>query len=269
VTTGTGTAPLLHDVEVARVRRLTPRLVRITLAGPTLARFADAGPDQRFKLFLPRGDQDRPTLPDGDDWFARWRAMPDEVRPIMRTYTIRRLDPAAATIDVDFVLHDEAPGRPVGPAAAWASRARPGDRVGVSASRAEFRLDPAAGWHLLVGDETALPAIAAILARLPTGTSVHAYVEVADAGEELPLETAADATIRWVHRGTAVPAGTGTALATALGAAALPAGTPQAWIAGERDLVKGVRRHLIGRGIPATAITFGGYWRVGAPVDPD
>jgi NADPH-dependent ferric siderophore reductase len=245
------------DVTVTRVRTVTPHLVRITFGGADLADFHDDGPDQRFKLFLPRDGQDRPLVPEGDDWFARWRALPDAVRPTMRTYTVRRYRPEPAEIDVDFVLHGDA-----GPATAWAARARPGDAAVLLGVRADHAPPAGAAWQLLAGDGSALPAIAAILER--TDLPTLAYVEVAGAVDRVELEVPGDSTVRWVYRADGPDA-----LLRAVRGADLPAGSPYAWVAGESAAVQAIRRHLVAdRGIAPDAVTFGGYWRLGAPIDP-
>ena len=109
--------------------------MRITLAGEQLRDFRDDGPDQRFKLLLPRDGQEAPVLPEPDNWYDEWRAMDENVRPIMRTYTVRTARPEQAGLDIDVVLHE-----PAGPACRWAAAAKPGDRVGVYAAWAEYEV---------------------------------------------------------------------------------------------------------------------------------
>jgi NADPH-dependent ferric siderophore reductase len=250
-------APMaMHHVDVAAVRELTPGMRRITLAGPSLAAFADDGPDQRCKLFLPRPGQHRPPVTGGDGWYRQWQALPQRERPVMRTYTVRHARPAQQEIDVDIVLHADA-----GPGSAWAGRAAAGDRVAMFGAYAEYDPPPDTHWQVLVGDETALPAIAAACERLPDGTPAHVVVEVAGAAEEQPL--AGDVAVTWVHRGRQH-------LATALRALHLPrAGSGYAWVGGEATSVKAVRRQLLAEhGLARDRVTFMGYWKRGAAVDP-
>lgn len=241
----------MHDVAVTRIQRLTPTMLRISLGGPSLATFEDDGPDQRFKLLLPRPGQPRPVLPDGaENWYVQWQQMPDDVRPILRTYTIRRYRRADCEIDVDFVLHGDS-----GPASAWAGRAQLGDRAGVYGAFADYDPPPDAEWQLLVGDHTALPAVAAILER--TELPANTYLEVGHPHDR--IELAGDVT--WLDDG---------ALLEAIRTASLPEGIGYAWVAGESAVVQAIRRHLVNdRGMPRDAITFTGYWRRDGSIDPD
>ncbi|MGC9665194.1 siderophore-interacting protein [Planosporangium sp. 12N6] len=257
------TAPFrFADLYVVRTARLGASMVRVTFAGDGLADLTSGGRDQRFKLFLPHPYQAAPVVPRGDDWFARWRAMDPTVRAVMRSYTVREQRRRPDELDVDFALHGD-----TGPASRWAGRAVPGDRVTVLGPAVadnggvDFRPPPGTDWVLLAGDETALPAVAGILAWLPAGTPARAWVEVADPADIRDLPTGADAAVTWLVRGTA---GSPTLLA-AIQAAELPTGTPYAWVAGETATVRALRRHLVGdRGVDRARITFTGYWRRGA-----
>lgn len=262
-----GTPYEFFRAAVVRTLRLSPSLVRVVLGDPSLARVVSEGRDQRFKLFLPRPGQPEPVLPDplGADWYARWHALDPAVRGVMRTYTIRdaRADPPE--LDVHFALHGD-----LGPASAWARRAMPGDRVALLApvrrgnGGVDFRLPPDADTVLLTGDETALPAVAGILAALPQGIRVRALLEVAHPEDRLPLPTRADADIRWHVR----PKGTPSPLPLALTSTPLHGRSPYAWLAGEATAVRAQRRHLVhDRGFPRQAVTFTGYWRRGTTED--
>ena len=240
----TTTAPRL--LQVRRSERITPRMIRVTLAGDELAGFGGDGPDRRIKMFFPVPGQDRPAVPRAMSGGPVWPA--GEARPAIRTYTVRRFDPDAAELDVDFVLHE---GH--GPAAAWARDARPGSWVGVSEPGGRYVPDPAADFHVVIGDETALPAVATVLAVLPAGVPALAFLEVADAGEEQALPAT------WVHRGDR-PAGV--PLAEVVRAAQFPAGRGQAWLSGESGCVKDLRKHLLDdRGLDRRAVYATGYWR--------
>lgn len=245
----TTTAPRL--LQVQRSARITPRMVRVTLAGDDLAGFGGDGPDRRIKMFFPVPGQDRPAVPRATSGGPVWP--PGEPRPAIRTYTVRRYDPATGELDVDFVLHE---GH--GPAAAWARDARPGAWVGVSEPGGRYAADPDAAFHLVIGDESALPAVATVLAALPAGVPALAYLEVADAAEEQPLPgdfTAA----HWVHRGDR-PAGE--PLTDAVRAAVLPDGGGQAWLSGESACVRELRAHLLDdRGFDRRRVYATGYWR--------
>ncbi|MCI4067073.1 siderophore-interacting protein [Micromonospora sp. R77] len=167
-----------YAARVVATRPVGASLVRITLGGPELADFAGGGRDQSVSLFLPRPGQPAPVLPTGDDWYAAWRAMDPQVRAVMRSYTIREQRPQRAEVDIDLVRHGD-----TGPATRWAGRARPGDRVALLGPAVPdnrsvcFRPPAGTDEVLLVADETALPAVAGILAWLPAGAT-HVLVEV-------------------------------------------------------------------------------------------
>jgi NADPH-dependent ferric siderophore reductase len=242
------TAPRL--LQVRRSERITPRMVRVTLAGDELAGFGGEGPDRRIKMFFPVAGQERPAVPRATSGGPLWPA--GEPRPAIRTYTVRRFDAAASELDVDFVLHE---GH--GPAAAWARDAQPGAWVGVSEPGGRYEPDLAADFHVVIGDETALPAIATVLDALPAGVPALAFLEVADAAEEQHLPGAAR--LHWVHRGDAEP---GAPLAAAVRAAHFPAGTGQAWLSGESACVRDLRKHLLDeRGLDRRRVYATGYWR--------
>jgi NADPH-dependent ferric siderophore reductase len=244
----TTTAPRL--LQVRRSERITPRMVRVTLGGDALAGFSGEGPDRRIKMFFPAPGQERPAVPRATSGGPLWPT--GAPRPAIRTYTVRRFDPRAGELDIDFVLHAGD-----GPAAAWARDARPGAWVGVSEPGGRYVPDPTAEHHLIIGDETALPAVATVLTALPTGKPTQAFLEVADAAEEQPLP--GSATVHWVHRDDR-PAGV--PLVEAVTAAALSPGPGQAWLSGESACVRDLRRHLLDqRGFDRRAVYATGYWR--------
>ncbi|MEU1820712.1 siderophore-interacting protein [Streptomyces roseifaciens] len=254
------------DLEVLRTERISPAMMRVTFGGEELRDIVTGGRDQRFKLFLPQAGQDRPVLPANLDetWFTEWRAQDPAVRAFMRTYTVRDLRQEPDEMDVDFAVHGDADGHG-GPATNWAQAARPGDRVTVLAPVVEDNggvdFQPPAGtdWVLITADETALPAVAGILAWLPAGTPARIWIEVPHPEDVQDLPTDAAAEITWLVRGAAEP------VLSAVRAADLPDGTPYAWLAGESGTVRGLRRHLVNdRGIDRRTVTFTGYWRRGA-----
>ncbi|WP_326691366.1 MULTISPECIES: siderophore-interacting protein [unclassified Streptomyces] len=260
------------ELRVLRTRRLGPTMQRITLGGERLGAFASGGRDQRFKLFLPQPGQDTPVVPTtaGDNWFPEWRAMDESVRAIMRSYTVRALRHGSEygghdELDIDFALHGD-----IGPASRWALGALPGDRVTLLGPVVEdnggvdFRPPEGTDWVLLNGDETALPAIGAILEWLPAGMPVRVFAEVPRAEDIQDLPTVADARITWLVRDESAGSRAETVV-EAVRAAELPPGTPYAWIAGEAGTVKALRRHLVKeRAFDRRAVKFTGYWRLGA-----
>ncbi|MFE4601835.1 siderophore-interacting protein [Kitasatospora indigofera] len=264
------------EAQVVRTERLGPTMLRITFGGGQLARFASGGRDQSFSLFLPHPGQAAPVLPveEGEGWFAAWRALPEDVRAVMRSYTVRaqRRDPDE--VDVDFALHGVAPSSstrsaaPAGPASAWAAAARPGDRVillgpAVQDNRSVcFRPPAGTDWVLIAADETALPAAAGILDHLPPGLRARVWIEVPHAEDIQDLTVSPETDITWLVRDSVT---TPSPLIEAVRAATLPDGAPYAWIAGESGTVKTLRRHLVGeRGLDRRTVTFSGYWRRGA-----
>ncbi|MGJ5827774.1 siderophore-interacting protein [Streptomyces ossamyceticus] len=262
------------SLQVVRTERLGPSVVRVSFAGDDLRFFLSDGRDQSLSLFLPQPGQDAPVVPYelGDGWWQAWRELPDDVRAVMRSYTLRglRTDVHGETvgIDIDFVLHGVEPGAavPAGPASRWASQASAGDRVvllgpAVADNRAiRFRPPADTGLVVIWADETALPAASAILESLPAGMPARVWLEVRHAGDIQDLATEADAEITWLVRGEGAPSAP-----DAVRAAPLPPGElPYAWIAGESGRVKELRRHLVReRGIDKRRVTFVGYWREG------
>ncbi|MDX3192195.1 siderophore-interacting protein [Streptomyces sp. MN03-5084-2B] len=235
-------------LEVTAVRRVTPRMVRVTFTGSGLADL-EPWPDQQLKLLFP--PPGRPVrLPSADDdvmrWYQAYLAIPAEERPVMRSYTVRSRQ--GDTIDVDFVLH---PGS-AGPATAWAAQAAVGDVLGRYGPDPAYRRPLSTADTLLcAGDETAIPAVASILSEVDNAI---VFLEVADAAEEqeLPGE------VHWLHRDGAEH---GSRLLEAVRGATLPEGSA-AWLAGEAATVRALRRHLVGeRGLAKNVVEFTGYWR--------
>ncbi|MFJ4519545.1 siderophore-interacting protein [Streptomyces sp. NPDC088810] len=257
-------------LQVVRTRRLGPSLVRVTFGGADLHAFHSDGRDQSLSLFLPHPGQSEPVVPLelGDGWWQGWRELPDDVRAVMRSYTLRALRRDPDEVDIDFALHGVEPGAatPAGPASRWAARAAAGDRVlllgpAVADNRAiRFRPPEDTGLVVLCGDETAVPAATAILGSLPAGTRVRAWLEVPHAGDVQDVCTDADAEITWLVRHDGSP------MAVDAVRAAQLTDTERAyvWLAGESGQVKALRRHFVGeRGVDRRRVTFVGYWRQG------
>ena len=235
--------PAARLARVQRVERITPHMVRVVLGGPGLADLAVGRfTDHYVKLLFP--------LPG---------AGPDE-RPRTRTYTVRRWDAASVELTIDVVVHGDA-----GVAGPWAARARPGDEVSLLGPGGAYEPDPDADWHLLAGDESALPAIAAAAERLPAGARAHVFLEVDGPDEEQKFDSAAEIELRWLHRGTAP---VGEALVRAVTELELPSGTGHVFVHGEAGFVKQLRRLLlVERGLPRDRVSISGYWRLGHDED--
>ena len=292
-------------VQVARLRQLSPSFLRVTFTGPDLALFASNGLDQRIKVLLPLRGRGLVDCPTGPDWYGEWRALPAERQVPIRTYTVRAVRRDPAEVDVDFVLHGA-----TGPASAWAETATVGDEVVLVGPNA-LHEGPTGGfeWHppadatrlLLAGDETAVPAICAIVESLPAGRRASVLLEVPTADDVLNVAAPAGVRISWLPRRSDL---TNTARGllltraviaamTELGADLAPApgadlddvdietgilwevppesrgaaGT-YAWLAGEAGVVKALRRHLVQEiGLPRTCVACMGYWREGRVSD--
>ncbi|GEB59467.1 siderophore-interacting protein [Streptomyces gardneri] len=247
-------APKATEARVVRTERITPHMVRVVLGGPGLDAF-EAGEftDHYVKLlFAPEGV----AYPEPFDMERIREEFPREQWPTTRTYTVRAWDPVHRELTVDFVVHGDE-----GLAGPWAARAQAGDTVRFLGPGGGYTPDPAADWHLLAGDESALPAIAVALERLPSGARVHAFVEVSDAAEEQKFATAAGVDVTWLHRGDR-PAGE--AVVEAVKALDFPAGDVHAFVHGEAGFVKDLRRHLrMDRGVTRERLSISGYWRLG------
>ena len=230
-------------------------MIRVVLGGAELAGL-DIGrcTDHYVKLLFPRADVDYPVPFDLE---AIRRDLPPEQWPRLRAYTVRAFDPDALELTIDVVHHGDE-----GLAGPWAAGARPGDPVMFLRPGGGFAPNPDADWHLLVGDESALPAIAATLERLPVGATARVFLEVAGPDEEQKLTTEADAEIVWLHRNGAT---VGKALVAAVREADLPTGTPHAFVHGEATFVKELRHLLrVERGLSRDQLSISGYWRLGA-----
>ena len=245
---------------VLRTERLAPSMVRVVLGGRGLAAFrASPCADSYVKaVFLP--DAAPADLPrDGEgrvDLDALREMLPADAPPRLRSYTVRAWDEAARELTLDFVVHGDA-----GLAGPWAAAARPGDELLLLGPGGAYSPPAEAAWHLLVGDESALPAVAVTLERLPAGARAVALVEVDGPADEVPI-AAPGAEVRWVHRGDRP---VGQALVAVVRALDWPDGSgPHAFVHGEAGWVKELRVHLrVDRRLPAEHLSVSGYWRLG------
>ncbi|MGW4644577.1 siderophore-interacting protein [Sphaerisporangium sp. NPDC004334] len=210
-------------VRVTRVTGLGPSFTRVTFTGDDLDLFAGHGLDQRINLLFPIPGRGYPHLSEGGDWYRRWRMLPREHRNPIRTYTAGAVRPGARELDIDFVLHGAA-----GPASRWACSARPGDPLVVVGPDARHR-GPATGreWApppdatrlLIAGDETAVPAIAAIAESLPGHVHAEVILEVPDPADTRVLLVPPGVRVTWLPRGGAEAGGHGHAHGERLSAA--------------------------------------------------
>ena len=240
--------------KVLRTERPTPHLIRLVLGGEDLVGLpVGEYTDHYLKFVFPPAGV---SYPRPVDLATIKREFPAAQWPRLRAYTVRAWDAAAGELTVDVVHHGDE-----GLAGPWAAALRPGDEVLFTGPGGAYAPDPAADWHLLVGDESALPAIAAALERLPVGAPATVIVEVDGPADELPLASPGAVTLSWLHRaGRPV----GEALVDAVRALDFPPGAVHAFVHGEAGFVKELRRLLrVERGVPRDALSISGYWRRG------
>lgn len=241
--------------EVLRTQWLTPHMVRVTAGGEGLRAFVNNDfTDQYVKLIFKRPGVE---YPEPFDLNHVRETMPREQCPALRTYTVRSHDPAANEIVIDFVYHGDE-----GLAGPWAANAKSGDEMLFIGPGGAYAPNPTAAWHLLVGDEAALPAIAAALEAVPPGAPAFVFVEVANAEEEQPLPSPGKTTITWIHRDSS-PLPPGEEIEAAVRAFEFPEGEPHLFVHGEAGFVMPLRRYLLDRGVTKDQLSISGYWRRG------
>ncbi|MEV4232349.1 siderophore-interacting protein [Streptomyces bobili] len=245
-----------HSAQVVRTERLTPHMQRVVLGGEGLTEFtADTCTDHYVKLlFGPEGVR----YPEPFDLERIREEFPREQWPVTRTYTVRHWDTEHRELTLDFVLHGDE-----GLAGPWAARVQPGETVRFMGPGGAYAPDPAADWHLLAGDESALPAIAAALESLPAGAVAHAFIEVSGPEEEQKIDS--DVEVVWLHRGGRP---VGERLVEAVRALEFPEGRLHAFVHGEAAFVKELRKLLrVDLQVPREDLSVSGYWRLGHDED--
>ena len=251
--------PLL-TLEVLRREQLTPHMVRIIAGGPNFERFADNGcADAYCKVWF--GTDGRPL--DGTRDLESLRAsLPQDQWPVSRTYTVRRVDAAAREIAIDFVVHGAD-----GIAGPWAAQASPGEALTFAGPGGAFNPDPDAGWYLLAADESALPAVAAVLEALPAHAVGQVFLEVGRPEDQQALSVPAGVSVTWLHRG-GLPAGNTGMLAAAVAAADWPGNDVQVFAHGEREAMKALREVFFqDHGLERRQVSLSGYWAAGRTED--
>ena len=219
-----------REVRVARVEELGPHFRRVTFSGESLADFVSASFDDHVKVFFE-------PAPGGE--------------PARRDYTPRHYDNAARELTIEFALHG------AGAASEWAAQAAPGQPLVIAGPKGSLVIPVDYDWHLLAGDETALPAVARRLEQLPAGTRAIVILRVADPADRRALRSDADVRLAWVDDDAA--------LLAAVRALELPAGDGYAWCAGEAAAMAALRRVLVeDKGHPRESIRAAAYWKRGA-----
>lgn len=244
--------PPPRRVEVARIAALSPHMARITFRGPELHTFAWSGPASHLKLIVPEeGAHDTPM------------PTPEGLRPTnMRTYTPRHFDAETGELDIDFVLHDH------GPAGRWAMRAQVGDSLVLIGPGPAYQIDPEAKHFVLAGECTSLPAIETILAILPPAATADVLIEVEDARDARPLQSAATVAARWLPSA----ADSGAALEAALLALVAPLSreSTRIYVGCESAAMRRMRRVLLKElAFEKRSIVTRGYWKQGVANNPD
>lgn len=249
-----------RSAEVVSSHRLSPTLVRVILTGPDLQDIPELEfTDHYIKiLFPPEGHGDAYAWPFDPEVLKE--TLPPEQWPVTRTYTIRSFDRERNEMAVDFVVHGD-----VGLAGPWAANVRPGDTIGFFGPGGDYAPQPEADVHLMVGDEAALPAIAAALEVLPQDARAEVFLEVDGPEGEIELSAPPGANVRWVHRGEQAY---GVPLVHAVREAPYPEGTVSAFVHGNAELVRDLRRYLfVERGLDRSMASISGYWRTGHTED--
>lgn len=224
-------------LQVVRSQRIAPDVQRITLSGESLVGFPVQSHGAHIKIFLPRAHQTKPELPRLTEQGIQWPAAHD--RPITRTYSVRAYRPDENELDIEFVMHGE--GEDSGPAAHWAAHAQPGDYIGVAGPGGPDPLLAPADWHLLAGDLTALPAIAALLENMPAQAQGFVFIESEAAANKLKLIHPRGIKVYWLVRDPQREL-----LVEAIKTVAPPIGVASlsAFIAGENFAVVSIRDYL-------------------------
>lgn len=249
----------LREVEVVGVEDLSPRMRRIILGGEQMGAFStdgrempafqSLGPDDHVKLFFPDPQTASIALPQQGEGRLHWPSNPPA---ISREYTPRAYDASSGTLVLDFVLHDG------GIAGGWAAGVSLGDRIHLAGPKASMLL-PQAERYLLIGDETALPALANWLEMLPDTAAVTATILIENEAARIPLKAPDSAKIRWLLHDP----GRTDALAELVRDEPLGQGV-YLWAAAERKAVEALRAHLGARKDEGGKFDVSTYWTLGA-----
>ncbi|HEY0716713.1 MAG TPA: siderophore-interacting protein [Streptosporangiaceae bacterium] len=237
---------------------LSPHTVRITAGGPGFGALRmNEFTDKYAKVLFVHPSL---GLTPPYDLAALRESLPRDQQPVTRTYTLRRADAERQQLTIDFVVHGDQ-----GIAAPWAAHAKPGDILTMSGAGGAYRPDPACDWHLLVGDESARPAICSALDALPADARGHAYLEASDPGEYLDATLPSGMEVTWLHRPE--PGSQPHLLADALLAGPWLPGRADVFAHGERESMKAVRAALKTRLGDADQLSLSGYWASGRTED--
>ena len=232
----------ITELTVTATERLGAAMLRVWFRGDLTAFEGCEATDRYVKLlFTPEGSADLTQLAEG-------------ARPSVRSYTVLELDVAAGTLAIDFALHGS------GFAMRWARDVTPGATIQAQGPGSGYTPAPSADWHLLVGDDAALPAIRQALQALPADAEGYVVVQVGSPAEELPLPAPAGVEVRWLHRDDASAPG----LADAVRGLTWREGRVDVFVHGEAQAVmQEIRPYLAGQGVDPRAASISGYWKRG------
>jgi NADPH-dependent ferric siderophore reductase len=256
----------VHTFQVISSEQLTPHMIRLVLGGTGFDTFKPSEfADSYVKIVIVRDDVEVDALPQPLT-LDSFNELPEERRPFVRTYTVRRVDADRREITVDFVVHGEH-----GVAGPWASSAQPGQPAYLMGPSGAYSPNLDADWHLLAADEAGLPALGAALEALPPNAVGWAFIEVSGPDDEIPLSAPEGVEVRWVYRGgraDLVPedqAGDNAPLIASVTEAAWLPGQAHVFIHGEAQAVMHNLRPYIRnvRGVEAKWASISGYWRRG------
>ena len=248
-------------MEVVEVEELSPIFKRITFGGKDFELFQDsAAVDKYVKLLLPQKPESGLVPPFDLDELRQ--TLPKDELPLRRTYTVHSVDHDAKTLKMDFVIHGAD-----GLAGPWADNAKVGDLLQFSGPGGKFQPDPEVDWYLLAGDEAAIPAIGAALEAMPDDAVGHALIEVATADDEWNLTAPEGIEVTWLHRGGPFTPES-TVIEQAVKDVAWREGRVQAFVHGEREIMKSLRVYLNEeRGVERSDMSLSAYWAYGRAED--
>jgi NADPH-dependent ferric siderophore reductase len=244
----------VRTVTVQSVTALSPSMQRVVFFDESLADFRSDGFDDHVKVFFPHPDSDELVTAELGDQGVRFA---EDAKPIMRDYTPREFNHADKTLVIDFALHD------AGPASDWAKAAKIGDVLTVAGPKGSMVVPLNYDAYVFFGDETALPAISRRLAELPAHATALVVAEVHHADDELPLHSAAQLEVRWLHRQD-MAVGQAELFLQALSDIQWPQGEVYTWVAAETSVARQLRKALIEQfQISKERIKAAGYWQIG------
>jgi NADPH-dependent ferric siderophore reductase len=247
---------------VCAIQDITPHLRRISLKHELLKEIGPLAPGAHFKIFIPRSQGSQATLPDLLSGRPVW---PNEkTKPYIRTYTVRSLDQLTGILDVEFVLHGDS-----GPASAWAEKASIGNHIGIGLKKSG-KTPIQADWYLFAGDETAIPAVTAMLEELPATTTGFALLEAGSEADIFQIKTDSAVEIRWLIRNGKPPEQSDLVF-NAVKKIVFPDAHLKSrcvWVAGEENMVRAMRKYATEQlGLSREELRATVYWRAGLSED--